>query len=131
MRAWSPDGRDVVFTTNLTDGANLWKVSAAGGFPIQLLQSDDRKQVRPGRGWKVDCLREDFGGAMMTCSRLKRWRRGRESHQHAGYFRNMRRIGLPMAACWLFLTAEKTSSKSTLRCSTGRQRSSQAHGRAN
>ena len=28
--AWSPDGRDVVFTTNLTGRANLWKVSAAG-----------------------------------------------------------------------------------------------------
>src|ERR1700733_14899481 len=41
--AWSPDGRDVVFTTNLTGRANLWKVSSAAGFPIQLLQSDDRQ----------------------------------------------------------------------------------------
>src|SRR5215469_9292480 len=30
--AWSPDGTEVVFTTNLTGRMNLWKVSAAGGF---------------------------------------------------------------------------------------------------
>jgi dipeptidyl aminopeptidase/acylaminoacyl peptidase len=49
--AWSPDGRDVVFTTNLTGRANLWKVSAAGGFPIQLLQSDDQQS---GAVWSPD-----------------------------------------------------------------------------
>jgi dipeptidyl aminopeptidase/acylaminoacyl peptidase len=44
--AWSPDGRQIVFTTNLTGRFNLWKVDAAGGWPIQLAQSDDR-QSRP------------------------------------------------------------------------------------
>lgn len=41
--AWSPDGKQVVFTTNLTGRFNLWKVNAAGDWPIQLNQSDDRE----------------------------------------------------------------------------------------
>src|SRR5215472_3431328 len=61
--AWSPDGREVVFTTNLTGRANLWKVSAGGGFPIQLLQSDDRQS---GAVWSPDgkwiVFDQDFGG---------------------------------------------------------------------
>src|SRR5215469_884536 len=38
--AWSPDGQEIVFTTNLTGRSNLWRVPVAVGFPIQLLQSD-------------------------------------------------------------------------------------------
>ena len=61
--AWSPDGRQVVFTTNLTGRANLWKVPAAGGFPIQLQQSDDRQS---GAVWSPDgkwiVFEQDFGG---------------------------------------------------------------------
>jgi len=61
--AWSPDGREVVFTTNLTGRFNLWKVSASGGWPIQLMQSDDR-QFRavwsPDGKWIV--YDQDFGG---------------------------------------------------------------------
>jgi dipeptidyl aminopeptidase/acylaminoacyl peptidase len=61
--AWSPDGRDIVFTTNLTGRFNLWKVSAAGGFPIQLLQSNDRQS---GAVWSPDgkwiVFDQDFGG---------------------------------------------------------------------
>ena len=49
--AWSPDGKEVAFTTNLTGRANLWKVSSSGGWPIQLSQSDDR-QV--GATWSHD-----------------------------------------------------------------------------
>src|SRR5215471_15242521 len=41
--AWAPDGREVVFTTNMTGRSNLWKVPASGGWPIQLAQSDDRQ----------------------------------------------------------------------------------------
>lgn len=41
--AWSPDGKEIVFTTNLTGRNNLWKVASSGGWPIQLSQSDDRE----------------------------------------------------------------------------------------
>jgi hypothetical protein len=41
--SWSPDGKDFVFTTNISGRMNLWKVSAAGGWPIQLTQSDERQ----------------------------------------------------------------------------------------
>jgi dipeptidyl aminopeptidase/acylaminoacyl peptidase len=61
--AWSPDGREVVFSSNLTGRLNLWKVSAAGGWPIQLLQSDDRQT---GAVWSPDgkwiVFDQDFGG---------------------------------------------------------------------
>lgn len=39
---WSPDGKDVVISTDLTGRINLWKVPADGGFPVQLQQSDDK-----------------------------------------------------------------------------------------
>ncbi len=41
--SWSPDGKEIAFTTDLAGRLNLWKVSAAGGWPIQLVQSDDRQ----------------------------------------------------------------------------------------
>jgi dipeptidyl aminopeptidase/acylaminoacyl peptidase len=41
--AWSPDGQQIVFTTDISGRSNLWKVRAAGGWPIQLTQSDDRQ----------------------------------------------------------------------------------------
>lgn len=61
--AWSPDGRSVVFSTNMTGRTNLWKVSASGGWPIQLLQSDDRQF---GAAWSPDgkwiVFEQDVGG---------------------------------------------------------------------
>jgi dipeptidyl aminopeptidase/acylaminoacyl peptidase len=61
--AWSPDGKLVVFCTNLTGRNNLWKVSAAGGWPIQLSQSDDRQS---GAAWSPDgkwiVFQSDQGG---------------------------------------------------------------------
>ncbi|HXW90403.1 MAG TPA: S9 family peptidase [Terriglobales bacterium] len=61
--AWSPDGREVVFTSNMTGRSNLWKVSAAGGWPMQLLASDDRQS---GAVWSPDgkwiVFAQDFGG---------------------------------------------------------------------
>lgn len=41
--AWSPDGRWIVVSTNLTGRYNLWRLDAEGGFPEQLTVSDDRQ----------------------------------------------------------------------------------------
>ena len=61
--ALSPDGSEVAVTTNLTGRTNLWKVSAAGSWPVQLLHSDDR-QTEPM--WSPDshwiAYAQDKGG---------------------------------------------------------------------
>jgi dipeptidyl aminopeptidase/acylaminoacyl peptidase len=61
--AWSPDGREITFTTDMAGRLNLWKVKASGGWPIQLTQSDER-QVRaawsPDGKWIV--YQQDKGG---------------------------------------------------------------------
>ena len=41
--SWSPDGKEIAFTTDLTGRPNLWKVRAAGGWPLQLVQSNQRQ----------------------------------------------------------------------------------------
>ncbi len=41
--AWSPDGQQIVFTSDMAGRPNLWKVNSKGGWPIQLTQSDDRQ----------------------------------------------------------------------------------------
>ena len=41
--SWSPNGKEIVFTTDISGRSNLWKVSADGGWPIQLTQSDERQ----------------------------------------------------------------------------------------
>jgi len=62
--AWSPDGKEIVFSSNFTGRFNLWKVSASGGWPIQLSQSDDRQS---GAIWSPDgkwiLYQSDRGGA--------------------------------------------------------------------
>jgi dipeptidyl aminopeptidase/acylaminoacyl peptidase len=62
----SPDGVEVAVTTNLTGRTNLWKVSAAGSWPVQLLHSDDR-QAEPL--WSPDsrwiAYSQDKGGNEM------------------------------------------------------------------
>jgi len=61
--SWSPDGKEIAFTTNLTGRDNLWKVPASGGWPIQLSQSDDREY---GAIWSPDgkwiLYEQDRGG---------------------------------------------------------------------
>ena len=61
--AWSPDGQEIVFTSNFTGRLNLWKVRASGGWPIQLSQSDDRETNAtwsPDGKWIV--YQSDHGG---------------------------------------------------------------------
>jgi WD40-like Beta Propeller Repeat len=41
--AWSPNGQQIIFISDMSGRFNLWKVSALGGWPIQLTQSDDRQ----------------------------------------------------------------------------------------
>ena len=49
--AWSPDGQDVLFSSDISGRFNLWKVRAPGGWPIQLTQSDD---LQSGAAWSPD-----------------------------------------------------------------------------
>ena len=61
--AWSPNGKEILFTTNLGGRNNLWKVDSAGGWPIQLVQSDERHVSgawSPDGKWIV--YQQDFGG---------------------------------------------------------------------
>jgi dipeptidyl aminopeptidase/acylaminoacyl peptidase len=62
--AWSPDGKQVVFSTNFTGRMNLWKVQSDGGWPLQLAVSDDRQFSAvwsPDGKWIV--YNQDFGGS--------------------------------------------------------------------
>jgi len=49
--AWSPDGQQVLFSSDISGRFNLWKVKAMGGWPVQLTQSDD---VQSGAAWSPD-----------------------------------------------------------------------------
>src|ERR1700724_3918441 len=40
---WSPDGKQVVFISNITGRNNLWTVPAEGGWPLQLTVSNQRQ----------------------------------------------------------------------------------------
>lgn len=62
--AWSPDGKTIVFTTNLTGRNNLWRVNSDGGWPLQLTVSEDRQfnsSWSPDGKWVV--YEQDFGGS--------------------------------------------------------------------
>ena len=40
---WSADGRQLFISTNLTGRYNIWRMDAAGSWPVQLTQSDDNQ----------------------------------------------------------------------------------------
>lgn len=64
--AWSPDGKWVVVSANLSGRYNLWKYPADGGAPVQLTHSDDRQSgitVSPDGTWVV--FQSDHGGDEM------------------------------------------------------------------
>ena len=42
---WSPDGKQIVFVSNLSGRNNLWIVPAEGGWPLQLTVSDQRQSA--------------------------------------------------------------------------------------
>lgn len=60
---WSPDGKEVVISTNLSGRLNLWKAASEGSWPVQLARSDDR-QI--GAAWSPDgrwiVFESDTGG---------------------------------------------------------------------
>ncbi|HYA25937.1 MAG TPA: S9 family peptidase [Terriglobales bacterium] len=61
--SWSPNGNEIAFTTDMSGRLNLWKVSASGGWPIQLTQADDRQfnaVWSPDGKWIV--YQQDKGG---------------------------------------------------------------------
>lgn len=61
--AWSPDGREISFISDIAGRFNLWKVRAAGGWPLQLVQSDDSQSAAvwsPDGKWIV--YQQDHAG---------------------------------------------------------------------
>ncbi|MBS0334335.1 MAG: S9 family peptidase [Proteobacteria bacterium] len=64
--AWTPDGKWIVVSTNLSGRYNLWKYPVAGGEPTQLTKNDDRQSgltVSPDGKWVV--YQQDHGGDEM------------------------------------------------------------------
>jgi hypothetical protein len=61
--AWSVDGKHVFLSTNLTGRYNLWRVDAAGGWPVQLTQSEEfQSELSPSPDGRALLFAQDVGG---------------------------------------------------------------------
>ncbi|QXQ05323.1 S9 family peptidase [Sphingosinicellaceae bacterium] len=61
--AWSADGKQVYVSTNLTGRFNLWRVDAAGSWPVQITQSDDRQgDIAVSPDGRTTYFTQDKGG---------------------------------------------------------------------
>ncbi len=61
--AWGADGKQLFLSTNLTGRYNIWRTDAAGSWPVQLAQADDRQSsllVSPDG--KTVYFNQDLGG---------------------------------------------------------------------
>ena len=61
--AWSPDSSQLAFVCDLTGRLNIWKMPVGGGWPVQMVQSEDRQF---GPLWSKDgkwiVYQQDQGG---------------------------------------------------------------------
>jgi dipeptidyl aminopeptidase/acylaminoacyl peptidase len=61
--AWSPDGEQIFLVTNLTGRMNIWRIDAAGSWPVQLTRSEDAQgNLVVSRDGKTLYFAQDSGG---------------------------------------------------------------------
>ena len=61
--ALSADGRRIFVSTNLTGRYNLWRTDAAGSWPVQLTQSEDRQSgIAVSPDGRTVYFQQDKGG---------------------------------------------------------------------
>ncbi len=64
--AWSSDGKEIVFTTDMTGNQNVWKFAPSGGFFLQMSYSkESQTDPRFTRDGKWITYRQDLGGNEM------------------------------------------------------------------
>ena len=64
--SWSSDGKEIVFTTDMTGNQNVWKISANGSFPIQMSYSrESQDSPRFSHDGQSITYRQDSGGNEM------------------------------------------------------------------